>query len=125
MKKHLALFAIGAAFLLPQSAAAASLTQAQVVAIVALLQSFGADQSVIANVQKSLGGASLTVSNTCKSSLVVTADTDTVNLKVDKLQGPRQYRIHPRYNLLQVAHLKRGAHALRQEGSVPANRHQR
>ncbi|HVV15445.1 MAG TPA: hypothetical protein VHD55_03550 [Candidatus Paceibacterota bacterium] len=83
MKKHLALFAIGAVFLLPQPAAAASLTQAQVIAIVSLLQSFGADSSVIANVQKSLGGTSITVSNTCKSNLVVTADTDTVNLKVD------------------------------------------
>jgi hypothetical protein len=80
----LPLFVFAAVALGPQPAAASSLNQGQILSIVALLQSFGADASVIANVQKSLGGSSnVTVSNVCRASLVVTADSDTVNLKVN------------------------------------------
>lgn len=80
----LPLLVFAALSLAPQPAAASSLNQGQILSIVALLQSFGADASVIANVQKSLGGTpNLTVSNVCKSSLVVTSDSGTVNLKVN------------------------------------------
>jgi uncharacterized protein YjdB len=48
----------GAGALSPQAAQAASLTSDQISAIIGLLQSFGADQSVIANVQTALGGTS-------------------------------------------------------------------
>lgn len=48
------LFGVGA--LSPQVAQAASLTSAQINAIIGLLQSFGADQSTINNVQAALGG---------------------------------------------------------------------
>ena len=43
---------------IPMQAQAASLTSAQVSAIISLLQSFGADQSVINNVSVALGGTS-------------------------------------------------------------------
>lgn len=47
-----------AGFVTPTPAQAASLTSAQVSAIISLLQSFGADQSVINNVSVALGGTS-------------------------------------------------------------------
>jgi hypothetical protein len=72
----------------PQPAAAA-LTSAQVAAIVSLLQSFGADAATIASVQKNLGGGGLSVSNVCQSGLVVTSDSDTVNLKVNSTKDRR------------------------------------
>lgn len=47
---------LGAGVLSPQAAQAASLTSAQISAIIGLLQSFGADQTTINNVQVALGG---------------------------------------------------------------------
>ena len=52
-----------AALMIPSIASAATLTSAQVSAIIGLLQSFGADAATIANVQAALGGSG-TVSST-------------------------------------------------------------
>ena len=46
-----------AALMIPSIASAATLTSAQVSAIIGLLQSFGADSATIANVQAALGGS--------------------------------------------------------------------
>jgi len=50
----------GAIVLVPMTASAATLTTAQINAIVSLLQSFGADQTTISNVQASLSGTPTT-----------------------------------------------------------------
>jgi peptidoglycan hydrolase-like protein with peptidoglycan-binding domain len=58
------------AFISPASARAAALTEAQIQAIVGLLQSFGADQAVIAKVNASLHG----VSTSSPASMVTSSD---------------------------------------------------
>lgn len=60
--------AIGLVFLASSlTAQASSLTSAQVQAIVGLLQSFGADQSTIANVRAALGGSGAASASSCVS----------------------------------------------------------
>ena len=51
-----ALWLSGAAYLVPSIASAASLTEAQIQSIISLLQSFGADQTTVNNVNSSLRG---------------------------------------------------------------------
>lgn len=65
---------------MPMAASAAALTQAQIDAIVSLLQSFGADQSTISNVQASLSGSTPTVTTPVVSS--GTAYTFATDLKM-------------------------------------------
>jgi len=86
--KHIIATLVFANIFLPTAAFAASLTPAQIQAVVSLLSSFGADTTVVANVQASLGGqpSVATPVSTALNTLTQTLTLGTSNDEVADLQ---------------------------------------